>query len=318
MHIPPQVSSIYGEMLPVATALKAEVDRFMGRRPQDWHYVSRVKSEESYFQKLETGRVLDPRTMEDFFACSVIIPATHVLDDALAFIERFFEAETRRPQPGKTSKRASDFRFDDLRLYGRLRKSEALPVGPIHEMSFEIQLKTLLTHAWGVATHDVIYKSIKTSWARDRIGYQLRAVLEHVELAIGNVDALEAASRGLPEGIDDDRINRYVDFIKSNWQQDFAPPDLRRSAFSIDELADKFKVKREDLLRAFTDGFDGENLPLGITPVAYAFSVIENNWPEKARDAWRSTRLNGYSWLKTVNAEEAPSQGRSAGSEAPS
>lgn len=311
MHIPPYVAEVYGELQPIASSLKAQVDRFMGRRPQNWHYISRVKSEESFLQKLETGRVHDLRLMEDFFACSLIVPAGSMVNDALDFVQRFFSIERRRPEVGKTSKSPSDFRFDDLRLYGRLQAPEDLPSGPIHGMLFEIQIKTLLTHAWGVATHDTVYKSVKTSWARDRIAYQLRAILEHVELAVNGVDALEGSGAGLPEGETDERLNRYVDFIQESWPRDFAPPDLRRAAVSVDDLADKFRVDPDTLIEAFISAFDPEVVPIGISPVGHAFEVIEKTWPDKAQNAWKSKRLNGYSWLKSVvSAQEVEIPGR--------
>lgn len=297
MLIPPPVATIYGELRPVALALKAEVDRFMDQRPQQWHYVSRVKSEESFFQKLETGRVEDPRDLEDFFACTIIVPTGRSITEARAFLDSFFSIMYQRPEDGPTKKSASDFRFDDLRLFGRLREPGSVPSGPIHSMTFEIQIKTLLAHAWGVATHDVVYKSTTTSWARDRIAFQLRAMLEHVELAVNGVNALEIAGVDLPKGDDDDRINSYVAFIDSKWPADFRPPDLRRAATSVDQLASKFKVDKDDLLLRFVSHFDEDALPLGTSPVQYAFRVIEESWPEKAKGAWQSQRLTGYSWM---------------------
>lgn len=298
MLIPTHVASIYGDLEPVAEALKTEVDRYMVSRPQAWHYVSRIKSVESYLQKLETGRVDDPRALEDFFACTVIVPTPAAVAEAMSFVDRFFALESRRPKSGKIRKSASDFRFDDLRLYGRLREPGDLPVGPMHRMLFEVQIKTLLTHAWGVATHDVVYKSTTTSWARDRIAFQLRAILEHVELAVNGVGALEKSSGLSLEGVDDERLNAYVQFIESNWPSDFVPPDVRRAATSIDGLAAKFEIDNHELRLAVVDSFDAQALPIGLSPVGYALQVIELKWPDNWRRAWNSSRMRGYSWLR--------------------
>ena len=51
-------------------------------------------------------------------------------------------------------------------------------------MIFEVQIKTILQHAWSIATHDLIYKTDTVSWPKERIAFQVKAMLEHAEIAI--------------------------------------------------------------------------------------------------------------------------------------
>ena len=66
MKIPNSVRSIYEELLPAYRELKGLVDtRFQALREPRWHYESRVKQAQSFALKLETGRVPNPKEMEE-------------------------------------------------------------------------------------------------------------------------------------------------------------------------------------------------------------------------------------------------------------
>ena len=56
-----------------------------------------------------------------------------------------------------------------------------------------MQVKTFLQHAWGIATHDLIYKTDDVSWSRQRIAYQIKAMLEHAEMSIQEAGRLAEA-----------------------------------------------------------------------------------------------------------------------------
>jgi ppGpp synthetase/RelA/SpoT-type nucleotidyltranferase len=151
--------------------LKQEVREVLKRQVEEvgWFYVDRVKGLESFALKVETGRFPDYARIEDFFGCTVIVPTFSQLKDAVGLIEVPFEIVMRRPKiEGETHKTASDFTFDDLRLYVKRRVSTDLPPSELDGIVFEVQIKTILQYAWGIATHDLIYKTEMLSWRLPR------------------------------------------------------------------------------------------------------------------------------------------------------
>jgi hypothetical protein len=87
-------------------------------------YVGRVKELESFALKIETGRVPDPARMEDFFACTIVVPTLSQIEEAERLVSSLFDGVGRRPpNDAETRKTASDFAFDDLRLYVARRSS---------------------------------------------------------------------------------------------------------------------------------------------------------------------------------------------------
>src|SRR5436309_2978621 len=119
MKILNSVRSIYEELLPTYGRLKELVDaRFQALREPRWHYESRVK--EAQTLKLETGRFSNPREMEDFLACSLVVENRAALMRAERIVTSKFTVESRRPRTDDfTHKKSEAFPFDDLRLYVR-------------------------------------------------------------------------------------------------------------------------------------------------------------------------------------------------------
>lgn len=127
---------------------------------QSWFYADRVKQLESFALKIETGRVSKPTELEDFFACTVIVPTLGQIEKAVDLISESYEIVYRRPpNDSHTTKQASEFVFDDLRLYVRRKPVTNGRVSDLDELLFEVQVKTILQHAWGIATHDLTYKT---------------------------------------------------------------------------------------------------------------------------------------------------------------
>ncbi len=47
-----------------------------------------------------------------------------------------------------------------------------------------------MQHAWGLATHDLIYKADEINWPKERIAFQIKAMLEQAEVTISGVNNL--------------------------------------------------------------------------------------------------------------------------------
>ena len=254
MKIPGSVRLLY-ESLADEVGLLAEYTNQRLRRfteSNHWFYDSRIKVLESFCLKLETGRVEDPSEMEDLFACSVIVRNQSEVETAAQRLQTDvgLTVASRRPESAVTTKKyPSSFQFDDLRLYLRHTQPQGLPPRLYLNRIFEVQVKTLLQHAWGLATHDPIYKSQRLSWGRERVGFQTRAILEHVENAIAALDQYEQAI-SFPEYEQYTRQNAILDFLLARWDSARLPSDRRRVASVIADLLRALGLTLTDLTGA--------------------------------------------------------------------
>lgn len=283
VQAPTSVRDSYDRQKRVAELLKVEVDQLLANRPSEWHVTSRVKSPDSFIEKLQTGRVRDQDQMEDVFAATIVVPNRAELTVAEDYVSEFMLITERRPPKGPTKQSASDFRFDDIRLYGHLHAPDSLPVGPIHHMMFEVQVKTFLQHAWGIATHDTVYKTDRTSWARNRMAYQIRALLEHAEAAVDAIDVYDMSTTSASIGAHESRVQATVDFIVEHWDPDFHPASLIRAGENIISLCSDLKVESVDFMTAMGDKLAADGLPLGWSPYEYALEVASLRYPTELK-----------------------------------
>jgi ppGpp synthetase/RelA/SpoT-type nucleotidyltranferase len=249
MKIPRSVRDLYQQLEPQYAKLKAEVDRIAyGQKEHRWHYESRLKSEQSYAMKLETGRVADPAKPEDFFACTLVVENRSRIADAVTFICDRFDFHSRRPRdPSFTHLRPDSFDFDDLRLYVKWKDDPTVPPTGLAGVLFEVQIKTFLQHAWGIATHDFIYKTDDVDWSSSRIAFQVKAMLENAELSIGEAkrltdcEMLKRTDRGHSD------LKETIQNIRARWEGDQLPEDLRRLALNVIELTRALKIPIADV-----------------------------------------------------------------------
>lgn len=213
------------------------------RKPQRWHYESRTKELVSFALKLETGRVLAPLHLEDFFACTLVVENHRAVAAARTLVEELFEIKhTKPPQPRRTWKKPSDFAFDDLRMYVQWRDDPALPKVPFAGITFEVQIKTFLQHAWGIATHDLVYKADRFSWPLRRVAYEIKAMLEHAEVSIACAEELAATDILGLETEESVRNQSIITFFESHWPAAALPDDRVRLAGTVAALLHRLEI----------------------------------------------------------------------------
>lgn len=260
--------------------LKIEIDRrIQGVKDSRWHYESRVKKLVSFALKLETGRVADPSALEDFFACTIVLANSSELRRAQRIVESEFDVVYRRPSDSSfTHKKPDAFPFDDLRLYCRLKENPSMPTSDIHKLTFEVQLKTFLQHAWSIATHDLIYKSDDSNWSQERIAYQVKAMLEHAEISIQQAGLLAECDALAKEDKATKATKQMVKMLRRHWPADQLPTDLKRLAQNILVITSRLKMQigeLKDILEAQRRLRGGEH-PLNLSPystvIEYLFS----------------------------------------------
>jgi ppGpp synthetase/RelA/SpoT-type nucleotidyltranferase len=253
MKIVSSLRSCYDAQYEVNSQLKAKADKLLSSiREERWHYESRLKSLESFTQKIETGR-FDAHHLEDFFACTVVVENADAIDRALKVVRRHCKILEQRPLSNhKTRKTPDSFQFDDLRLYVKLKTNPALPPSVVHDITFEVQIKTYLQHAWSIATHDLVYKASEVSWAQQRIAYQIKAMLEAAETAIAGAKDLAKVQSIAVSSDEVDQMIVVIEFLKKSWDASDLPRDVIRlsgvlvefmkaTGLSLKEIEDSLK-----------------------------------------------------------------------------
>jgi hypothetical protein len=292
MKIVNSISKIYNDIYPFAEKLKKQVDSLIIPKKRDtWHYYSRIKSLESFALKLETGRVPNPSKMEDFFAGTLVVENINEIQSGILCIQSLFEIKERKPPADNfTHKDSSSFAFDDLRLYLSLKKLDYMPPGDLPDIIFEIQIKTFLQHAWSIATHDLIYKSDTVSWSKERVAYQIRAMLEQAELSISGVEALSK----LPELAKDNResqsLNSIKTFLVAVFTPESLPSDLLRLSGIVNDVLKVFKIDL-DRLRSMIEAetaVEKGSKTLDLSPYGIIIQSIINQNPDLFENVFKT------------------------------
>jgi ppGpp synthetase/RelA/SpoT-type nucleotidyltranferase len=246
---------------------------------EKWFFLGRVKQLESFALKLETGRVKDPARFEDFYACTIIVPTAAEINSAQAMIASLYTIYERRPfEDNKTHKVASSFVFDDLRLYVEQPESSSGRDADLDGLLFEVQVKTILQYAWGVATHDLTYKADSVSWPRERIAFQVRAMLEHAELAIAGAHALADEPAIAKSDRSTDNVSEILKVLAEVWSQDQLPTDRKRLAETISAILRMCQVA----VNQFGVFVEAEKsrvglLPTNLSPYAFTIQALANS-----------------------------------------
>ncbi len=252
MKIPQSVRVLYQDIKPLYERLKEAVDRrVIAQKQPRWHYESRVKELDSFALKLETGRVKKPSAPEDLFGCTLVVENHSRVAVAEALVTSLFTLDARRPKdPKRTHIAPSSFEFDDLRLFVKWKDDPTLPATGLEGTLFEVQVRTFLQHAWGIATHDFIYKTDDVDWPACRIAFQVKAMLENAELSIGEAQKLTTSA--MLDRIDYEftDLKEAIAKLKARWTADRLPKDLRRLAQTICDLAETLRIKVDDIWAA--------------------------------------------------------------------
>jgi len=256
MKVPGSVRRLHDDQRAINDRLKTTVDRLMTnlKNPR-WHYESRIKDLLSFTLKIESGRFETPQALEDFFACTIVVANATEISEGEVLIRDNFAMKTRRPpRPDQTHKSPDAFPFDDLRLYVTLPDDPTRPPTDLGTVLFEVQIKTFLQHAWSIATHDLLYKTDDANWSKERIAYQIKAMLEHAEISIQEAESLAACGALAKEDQRTATIKLGIKLVKSQWNEDELPNDVRRLADNIISLLRALQLRIERLEEILNQG----------------------------------------------------------------
>lgn len=288
MKVINSINTCYLKQLDSNKGLQTRVDEIIKSHKEEmWHYFSRIKSEESFALKIETGRIYVPTELEDFFAGTIVVENSLEIKKAIDLIEQYFVIVERRPHEDDfTSKPPESFYFDDLRLYVKLKPDDGLPpeslVNKLSKVKFEIQIKTFLQHAWTIATHDLIFKGDEINWAKRRIAYQIKAMLEHAEISIYEIEKIKDSDMLAKMNKKIKRLNQIKTFLTNNWNGDALPKDLITLSESVSNLLDQLAVSTEEL-QIFLNAESGMGRGIHTSNLSPFFIIIQTIINQKSQ-----------------------------------
>jgi hypothetical protein len=184
----------------------------------------------------------------------VVANASEIAQAEKLVRDNFTLKERRPPNVNQTHKQSNAFPFDDLRLYVTLPENPAVPPNDLLKIVFEVQTKTFLQHAWSIATHDLLYKTDDANWSKERIAYQIKAMLEHAEISIQEAEILAACTALTMEDRRTTAIKKGIAIVKSQWNKDELPDDVRRLATNIATLTDALHLEMDRLEQILNQG----------------------------------------------------------------
>jgi ppGpp synthetase/RelA/SpoT-type nucleotidyltranferase len=287
MKIPLSVRNAYLEQYENYEKLQREVDALiLSLKSPRWHYESRVKSEEGFALKLETGRAA-PDKLEDFFACTLVVENQSRIKPATDLVLSHFPLKYRRPNTDDfTHKSSESFPFDDLRLYVEYKDDPTVKPTGLNGILFEFQIKTFLQHAWSIATHDLTYKSDTISWAKARIAYQIKAMLEHAEVSIETAENLALTPDLAKSDSSTKAISEAIELCKGLWAITALPEDIVRLARNVSSLCKALNIGLDELRMIIDrETVAGRGVrTLNLSPYGIIVQSVINQSPIKVKD----------------------------------
>lgn len=204
----------YGELRPFFEKIRFVVrSTFLGFCEKNgFAFSGRVKSLESTAEKLETGRFKAFNEITDLYACTIIVPTRNKIKIVTDFCRKTFSIIPVAVRPTE-SKEPGHFFFDVKTQKCRLKPVPGTDNNnSCSELTFEVQIRTALEHAWCEATHDVVYKSDSIDWRKYRVAAEMIATLEQFDnVFLAFEEVASKAEKGLSPGIEA-RRNIYVFF----------------------------------------------------------------------------------------------------------
>ncbi|TPM94688.1 hypothetical protein [Mesorhizobium sp. B2-1-3A] len=257
----------------VTLTLKSRVEE------SHWFFLGRVKKLESFALKIETGRVDDITAPDDFFGCTIVVPNALALPAAEALVLEHYDFKKRRPSSDtETHKPPHSFVFDDIRMYVTRRDTISGRNGDLTGLPFEVQIKTILQHAWTIATHDLVYKSDAVSWSKERIAFQVKAMLEHAEIAIAEAPNLAASRSVAKQDASTVQLEEVITQVVAFWQADQLPKDVKRLATSVVDLLNTCDLKADSLTAILAAERDRlGSIALNLSPYAFTLQALANS-----------------------------------------
>jgi len=254
-----------------------------------WTFEDRVKAMESYAMKLMTGRY-NGYEIDDFYACTIVVPNLKAVLEAIEFVK--YSVRVFEEKPGAETKSwPTNFGFDSVRIYCKL--PESVNPKPYHEHGFEIQIKTLLEHAWAKATHEFSYKGNDVSWAKERLAAQIKAVLDNVDLSINEMEKTATSDFLDKKNPVYENLRKIIEVLKAEFGRDDSPhtiADYKRLAEQVVKILERLELKPDGLkavLEAEATALRGR-FTVNLSPYSIILVSLSMQFPAKLKEKLES------------------------------
>jgi ppGpp synthetase/RelA/SpoT-type nucleotidyltranferase len=254
MIVPAQLTRRYNEYKPLVVRFSDSIKQTLRKYCDEYNYafICRIKSLESLSEKIESGRYSSWSEIDDIFACSIIIPNLKHEESVLDFIKSIYPADKIILRKSKM-KSPDVFRFDTTRYISHLEISNII------YLAFEIQVRTVLEHAWITTTHDIVYKYKKIDWRRLRLASELKANLELLDNIILSFEenVYMRTENFWPETNSKIKIQKFIDesFENGLIPNEFLPNDGIRMVENLFGLLKEKHPYENKNLDKLTDNF---------------------------------------------------------------
>lgn len=256
MAVPSAITEAFQNTQSAVVGLAEHVKTGLSNWCEQRHYLfsSRPKGLDALAEKLESGRYAAWAEIDDRFACTVVVPTTAHEPDVIAFLDAAFVRDKLRKR-NSTTKAPDVFRFDSTRWNGRLSPQVGDTVAPgADQILFEVQIQTVFENAWGVVTHDLVYKSDSIDWRKARLAAQLKAAVEQIEMTIAgfetNLDYIPASRH--PETDEKVRLLAKLQDLMADGRltDEIAPRSWSRLADNVYALVGSYTPRPQDRPKA--------------------------------------------------------------------
>jgi ppGpp synthetase/RelA/SpoT-type nucleotidyltranferase len=158
-----EYSKARGKYVVAARQLRTYVENALRDMPVAVHGVTaRAKDVQSLLGKLRRKKYTQPkRELTDLIGIRVITYFARDIDAVAGEIRTHFDISERQSRDVRNELDENEFGYRSVHLVSRLRQREPLreSIPDVGRRWFEIQIRSILDHAWSEIEHETIYKS---------------------------------------------------------------------------------------------------------------------------------------------------------------
>lgn len=132
----------------------------------------------SILDKIETGRYSSFFDIDDVIAFSVVVDTSSQEKEVRSFLRSVFHVKSIKSKTSIQDERAFD--FDCTRVYCQIIDKTGARKN-IDAIVFEVQIRTILQHAWSKITHPHVYKASGFDPRKARLAAELMAQIESAD-----------------------------------------------------------------------------------------------------------------------------------------
>ncbi|WP_156677655.1 GTP pyrophosphokinase [Nocardia sp. Root136] len=306
--------ALYDDRMPTFVRLRSEVEHILEMVLKDIkiHDIRvRVKKKESFLEKIERKNYRDPFVeMTDIVGSRVVCLFVDDIKKVESIIEREFSIIERNDKLDNL--KPETFGYQSVHYLCKFKDGYRGPrYEGLHNLVFEVQLRTILQDAWAVVEHTLAYKGRVSTPPDLRRDFSALAGLLHVAdktfqyIHDRGHDLEDAAKRDVSE-----LMNRF----NSGGPSATADIGIDRNtlkAFLIEQFPDRIQSQAR-LYSAFADEL-GE---IGVTGISQLRKLVDKHLDdvlEQEREVNKETKeqrqLSGLGMLRVITSLEYPGRG---------